>query len=248
MSGIFVTGTDTGVGKTVVACALAAWCRARGIDVGVMKPVATGGRPLTEDGRTRWVSEDALALARAAESDDPWRLVNPICYREPLAPLTAARRAHRAVDLAGVLRAFRTLATRHEVIVVEGIGGLLVPLTSKETVAHLAQRLGLPILIVTRPDLGTLNHTLLTVEAARHFQVPVRGVVVNQAHPKPADPMARLVQRTNPAVLRAYTRVVGELPYRAGLLAKHPPASRKLGDWIDAALGVRALKRLVGIL
>jgi len=153
--GIFVTGTDTGVGKTVVACALAAWGRRRGVDVGVMKPIATGGRWAPAD--QRWVSDDARRLAQAAGSGDPWPLVNPVCCKEPLAPATAAQRARSPIRLDEVLRAFRSLQARHEWLIVEGIGGLLVPLTARATVADLARRLHLPVIVVARPGLGTLN-------------------------------------------------------------------------------------------
>ncbi|MBI2077348.1 MAG: dethiobiotin synthase, partial [Euryarchaeota archaeon] len=92
-AGLFVTGTDTGVGKTVIATVLASWYRRAGVNLGVMKPVASGGRRVREGSRLRWVSDDARQLARAARVDDPWSLVNPICFKEPIAPWTAAQRA-----------------------------------------------------------------------------------------------------------------------------------------------------------
>ncbi len=213
--GIFVTGTDTGVGKTVVACALAAWCRQRGIDVGVMKPVATGGRPLVVGGWRRWVSDDARALAEAAQVEDPWPLINPVCFREPLAPWTAARRARRPIRLEAILEAFHALSVRHRVLIVEGIGGLLVPLTARTTVADLARRMRLPLLVVTRPTLGTLNHTLLTFQSVRALRLPVLGLIVNSAQPPERDPMARLAQRTNLALLQRLRcrPLVGVIPF-----------------------------------
>ena len=252
--GVFVTGTDTGVGKTVVACAIAAWCRRRGVDVGVMKPVATGGRRRWEGGASRWVSGDAIRLARAAHSHDPWSLINPACFQEPLAPWTAARRARKPIALQAVLSAFESLAARHDLLVVEGAGGLLVPLTDRATVADLARRMGLALLIVARPDLGTLNHTLLTIRCARWMALPLAGVVFNQAQPAPRDPMARLTQRTNPMVLERFARVpvLGRLPFLAGSTGSLPagrhglPSAERLAEWVDSRLDARWLRRLAG--
>lgn len=215
--GIFVTGTDTGVGKTVVACALAAWCRRQGIDVGVMKPVATGGRFLVEEGRRRCVSDDARALARAARSHDPWSLINPVCLTEPLAPWTAALRARTTIRLEPILAAFRALASRHEFLIVEGVGGLLVPLSRHTSVADLIGQLGLPTLLVARPGLGTLNHTLLSLECLRHRRLPCLGILVNHAQPPPRDPMGRVAHQTNPMILRRLTgvAVTAALPHLA---------------------------------
>lgn len=171
--GLFVTGTDTGVGKTFVAAGLAALLRRRGIDVGVMKPISTGGSP----------SEDALMLARAAGADDAMEEINPVCFPEPLAPTVAARRCGGTVELEKVWRAFHAISRRHKFIIVEGIGGLLVPLAEGLAVADLAKGMGLPVLIVARAGLGTINHTLLTIEAARSRGLRVAGVVLNQAEP-----------------------------------------------------------------
>ena len=240
--GLFVTGTDTGVGKTVVACALAAWARREGIDVGVMKPVATGGRWVSE----RWVSDDAVRLVRAAGVDDGWRLVNPVCFQEPLAPWTAARRARRPIRLAPILEAFRRLIRRHELLIVEGVGGLLVPLTAQITVADLARRLNLPLLLVSRPSLGTINHTVLSVQAACREGLTVRAILLNHAVRAPGDAMSRLAARTNPGVLRQLTHhpVLGPLPYEP-LCGDGATDSSDLGRWIEQHLGRVVLRRLL---
>ena len=246
--GLFVTGTDTGVGKTVVACALAAWARHQGVDVGVMKPVATGGRFLANGTPGRWVSDDARRLAAAADVDDPWSLINPICFKEPLAPWTAARRARRAIRLDTPLAAFRSLRRRHSFVIVEGVGGLLVPLGPRATVADLAKRLGLPLVLVARPGLGTLNHTLLTLECARRLRLPVRGIIVNQGTPPSRDPMARLAEATNPELLQRLTHVpiIGRLPFlpslRAG--ARRFPRVTILRRWLARHLDSQFLDEL----
>ncbi len=172
---IFVTGTDTGIGKTIVAAGLAAALRRRGIDAGVMKPVSCGDR------------DDARFLRRAAGVDDPLDLINPLHFRAPLAPSVAAALEKRPVDLRPVWAAYRRLSRSHERLILEGAGGLLVPIRERWTVAHLAKRLRLPLLIVTRPRLGTLNHTALTVLVARAFGLDVLGLVVNHAAPGRAD-------------------------------------------------------------
>ena len=237
---IFVTGTDTGVGKTVIACALAAWCHRRGLDVGVMKPVATGGRWMAG----RWVSDDAMALVRAAGVDDPWPLVNPVCFKEPLAPWTAARRARATIRLDKIISAFRSLRARHDVVIEEGVVGLLVPLTARLSVGDLAERLRLPMLVVARPGLGTLNHTLLSLRYVRERHLPLAGVVINQAEPLPRDPMARLAARTNPEVLARFARVpvLGPLPFHHAMMnGRGLPVV--LGAWIEAHVGRRVLER-----
>lgn len=188
------------------------------MNVGVMKPIATGARAVGVGTRRRWRSEDAMRLARAAGVDDPWELINPVCFREPLAPWTAAMRARQPIQLGRVFRAYHTLRQRHDFLIVEGIGGWLVPFSARLNVETLAQRLGLPVLLVSRPDLGTLNHTLLSLEAIRRAGVVLAGVVFNHTRPRPRTAMARVAQHTNPTLVARLGRVpvLGELPYRAG--------------------------------
>jgi dethiobiotin synthetase len=169
--GVFVTGTDTGVGKTVVATALVRGLRARGLDVGVMKPCETGVGP---EGPL-----DAIALARAAGDPDPIEAVCPEQLAMPAAPNVAAAAEGRVVDLEGIERGFRALADRHAFVVVEGAGGLLVPTRPPEDMGGLAARLGLPLLVVVRTALGTINHTLLTLAEAERRGLVVAGVVAS---------------------------------------------------------------------
>ncbi len=220
--GVFVTATDTEIGKTFVAAGLARALKDLGLDVGVMKPVASGGRK-TELGI---VSDDALQLAEAVEAMDELSLVNPVCLEAPLAPLVAARLEGRCVDLGAVWRAYETLAARHEFLVVEGIGGLLVPIDEGATVLDLIAMFRLPALVVTRPTLGTINQTLLTVRYAREHGVNVIGLVINAAQRRP-EPVEGRVEptdpsmaiETNPAVLEEWGRVpvLANLPHAAGL-------------------------------
>jgi dethiobiotin synthetase len=173
MRGLFVTGTDTGVGKTEIACGLLRAWRAAGRDVAAMKPAQSGVEP--------GIASDAERLAAAAATGDPAELVCPYSFAAPLAPAVAARLAGVAIDLPRILAAARELAARHEGVLVEGAGGLLVPLTPRETYADLAVALGFPVLVVARTGLGTVNHTALTVEALRARGLELAGVVLNAA-------------------------------------------------------------------
>jgi dethiobiotin synthetase len=179
----------------------------RGVDVGVMKPIATGGRG------------DARFLRAAAGGRDPIDLVNPICLEPPLSPHLASRIARRPIDLSRVWRAYAALRARHEELVVEGVGGLMVPIRRGYYVADVVRRLRLPLVIVTRPTLGTINHTLLTVMAARRYRLRVLGLVVNCA----TRVRGGLAERLNPAALEdaCDVRVLGRVPFLgAGRAAK----------------------------
>ncbi|MBW2268899.1 MAG: dethiobiotin synthase [Deltaproteobacteria bacterium] len=171
--GLFVTGTDTGVGKTVVACALLRAFRTRGIDVGAMKPIETGvglEGPL-----------DALALREAAGGGDALDDVCPLRFALPAAPTVAARAEGRRVEVWAIHAAYQRLKARHDCVIAEGAGGLLVPATEELSMADLARELDLPVLIVARAALGTINHTLLSLEAAKKRGLTVAGVVISHA-------------------------------------------------------------------
>lgn len=204
--GLFVTGTDTGVGKTLITAGLAHALRVCGIDVGVMKPVETGCS--TRDGRLR--PPDALALREAAGARDALDLINPYRFREPLAPMVAAERSRRTIDVDRLLERFDRLADRHTVMLVEGAGGLLVPVTEKVSFLDLAVRLQLPLLIVIGSRLGALNHARLTVEAALAAGVPVVGAIVNRVTAERS-----LARTTNVSTLRRLLPipVLGEIPH-----------------------------------
>lgn len=195
--GIFITGTDTGVGKTHVACAIAAALVREGVDVGVMKPAETGCRRL----RGRPAPADALALKQAAQSDDPLDLVNPCRFGPPLAPAVAAELSGVRISLPRLLAAFHRLQRSHEYLIVEGAGGIMVPLTPRRTFLDLAGAMGLPVLVVARPGLGTINHTVLTVMALRSRGLTVAGFVLNES----SGGAWGAAERTNPAVIERMT-------------------------------------------
>jgi len=197
--GYFITGTDTEVGKTVIAAALATALREAGWNVGVMKPVASG----CVRRREGLVSEDAEFLAQAADVEDSLDEITPIRLAEPLAPSVAAARAGVAIDLDAMWAAWRRLRAAHDIVLVEGIGGLLCPVTPTETVADLARQFDLPLLIVARSGLGTINHTALTVEAARSRGLRVAGIFINRYnHESPG-----LAEMTSPDEIQRLTGV-----------------------------------------
>ncbi len=180
-SGIFITGTDTGVGKTLVTGGLAALLKESGVDVGVMKPVESGCR--REE--TGLVPEDARFLREMAGCRDELELINPYALEHPLAPALAAELEGVDIQLAVIREAYLTLASRHELVLVEGAGGMLVPVTSRYFMVDLARELGgLPLLVVVPAHLGTINHTLLSLYYARREGIDVLGIVMNQTSPQ----------------------------------------------------------------
>jgi dethiobiotin synthetase len=171
VSALFITGTDTGVGKTYVGCALAAALRARGLRVAVMKPVETG--VVREP-------EDALALRAAAGDPAPLDDVCPYRLRAPLAPAVAARLEGVTIDVERLVALAQRRAREADLLVVEGAGGLLVPVAGRVTWAELAARLALPLLIVAANRLGTVNHCALTARVATSAGLSARGFVLSQ--------------------------------------------------------------------
>jgi dethiobiotin synthetase len=178
MQGLFITATDTGAGKTYVTASACRALRREGRPFRVCKPVATGAERVAG----RWLAEDTRLLAEAAGERD-LDAVTPLVFPAPAAPPVAARLAGATLTLEGLAGAVRRRGAGGAPVLVEGVGGLLCPLTERETVADLIAALGLPLLVVARRSLGTLNHTLLTVEAARGRGLRVAGVVVSETTP-----------------------------------------------------------------
>lgn len=171
MSAIFVTGTDTGVGKTFVSCAIATALRARGRGVAVMKPVETG---------VAGVPEDAVRLRAAAADPAPLETICPWRFRAPLAPAAAAALEGVTIDVERMVRLVRERTQAAELLLVEGAGGLLVPVAGRTTWLDLVRQLGLPLLVVAANRLGTINHAALTARVAREAGIRVTGFVLSQ--------------------------------------------------------------------
>jgi dethiobiotin synthetase len=223
MNGLFFTGTDTGVGKTVVACAVARLLRSRGCPIRVCKPVATGAIPIAG----RCLCEDTVRLAEAA--GEPASMVDritPWTFAEPLAPAVAARQAGVSLSLDEIVTAVRR-QSQEGLVLVEGVGGLLCPLTDRETIADLAVLLGLPLIVVARRSLGTLNHALLTLEAADARGLRVAGVVLNATSPEDGP-----AERSNAAELKRRIAVplLAEVPWQPQANPDVSPALAAI-DW-----------------
>ncbi|MGH8414141.1 MAG: dethiobiotin synthase [Gammaproteobacteria bacterium] len=180
MRGLFVTGTDTGVGKTCVATGLVRACVRAGLRTVGMKPVASGCVQ-TSDGLR---NEDALALQAAANMPRPYEQVNPYCFGPPIAPHLAAAEVGVVIELPRILAAFTQLCAGADVVVVEGVGGWQVPLSESFGVPELARALALPVILVVGLRLGCLNHALLSARAIRDDGLRLAGWVANGIDPK----------------------------------------------------------------
>lgn len=206
--GIFITGTGTEIGKTVIAGGFAASLKESGTNVGVMKPISTGD------------TADAQFLKHTAQIDDELSLINPISLRHPLAPSVASRIEEKEINLADIESAFAKLQRKYDFLIVEGVGGIAVPILDDFLVAHLINTLQLPILIVAQVGLGTLNHTLLTVGFARQFNIQIAGIVLNGLRPE----IAGLAEATNPLEIERLTDVpvIGVVPYEKKVDTAYP--------------------------
>jgi len=197
MRGVFITGTDTGVGKTMIAAGLAWALKQRQIDVGVMKPFATANREFSK----KYKSRDTFILAKAAKTSEPDSSLNPFFYRKAASPLMASEiMGKKAPNLDEALTAFRKISSSHNFVIVEGIGGIMVPIAEKQSIGDFAKMLALPVIIVSSPLLGTLNHTLLTVIACRSFGLDITGIIVNKM---PVNPS--IVEKATPRMIEKIT-------------------------------------------
>jgi dethiobiotin synthetase len=232
--GCFITGTDTGVGKTVVTAALAATLRRQGLRVGVMKPVETGC-PL-ENGHLS--PQDACFLRMASGCAAPPELVTPYTFAKPLAPAIAAELAGITINIEHIRDCYERLLALHDIVLVEGAGGLLVPLTDHLCMHDIAVELGLPVLIVARNILGTINHTALTVTVARE-RSQVLGIILNSV--QPSDPFDPALQ-TNQEALRRWGKApfCCQLPYVPALSQEALPSLGELllTDQLYASIGL----------
>lgn len=175
MKSFFVTGTDTGIGKTAFTCGLASLLRVSGIDVGVMKPFATGIPQ-----KNGFQSEDVSMLVNSSGASDPESLVNPYFFAIPASPYSAAKKLGRQIDLDLVLSSFDKLRSTHDVMLVEGIGGIMTPILKDYFVIDLIKDLNLDAMVVIGSKIGTINHTMLTIDACKKHGIRILGLIINQ--------------------------------------------------------------------
>lgn len=196
--GIFITGTDTGVGKTLISGALASALRGRGMNIGVMKPIESSCKRL----QGSLVPADALFLKELSGSNDDIDLINPYRLEHPLAPGTAAEMEGVKIDLKKIEEAYDRMEKNHDLMLVEGAGGLLVPLGDAFLIADLIKSLRLPTLVIARSSLGTINHTLLTLRSAEASGIEVLGVIINHV-----TPHVGLAEETCAGSIQKFTRI-----------------------------------------
>ena len=205
--GCFITATDTGVGKTVVTAALALCLKQRGLRVAVMKPIETGCS------KEKPFDSDAERLRTAIETDLPLDLVSPYRLSAPLAPLDAARAAGVTIEMDHIKSAFHTLSNDQDCVLIEGVGGLMVPLSEKMDVRDMITSLRLPALVVGHTALGGINHALLTIEVLRQRAIPVVGILLNQLLPMPNHEQTE--STVNLIRERSGVPVYGPIPYES---------------------------------
>lgn len=227
--GLMVTGTDTGVGKTCVASLVARESRERGVQVGTYKPVCSGA-DYGVAGEPVWA--DVEALSRSIGGAHAHDRICPQRFCAPVAPPVAARLEGRVVDDALLRDGARWWQGRVELLIVEGVGGLLCPLSDSKTVADLAEELQLPLLIVVRLGLGSINHALLTVEVAHSRHLPIAGIVLNEVQ----RPQAAADERDESAEIsrRCGVPILGVMQHNQPDRLLHEAAAAKI-NWLDLA-------------
>jgi len=214
----FITGTDTGVGKTLVSCALLHAFAPQGKRAVGLKPVASG---CDDDDR----NEDAKRLRAASNIQTAYRQINPYCFRPPIAPHLAARQAGTSVEFARIMASYRELAGLADEVIVEGVGGFCVPLNDKQTSADLAKELGLPVIVVVGMRLGCINHALLTVRAVSDYQLKCAGWVANVLDVG----MPALQENIEALRERIAAPLLGVIPYQAQPDARQAAAHLQTG-------------------
>lgn len=217
--GFFITGTDTGVGKTIITAALIKAAKFLGLSACGMKPIETGCLKSefgvqSSEFRVKekvLIPSDGMFLREIAGMDDSLDLLSPIRFQNPLAPFPASEIEEITVDIDKIKKAYSELSKKYDAVFVEGIGGLLVPIKKEYSVLDLARDFDLPIIVVARPGLGTINHTLLTVNYAIKEGLTVAGIIINHSQP----PDGSLAEETNPEVIKQLLTVplLGIFPY-----------------------------------
>lgn len=231
---IFITGTDTGAGKTFVTCALAALFKDLGYRVGVMKPVETGC--LEKEGEL--FADDAYRLKQASGCAEPIDKICPYRLAEPLAPSVSAERAGVRIDADYLLSVCHEITAQHDITLIEGAGGLMVPLLPSYTFADFARVANLPVIVVAANKLGVINHLLLTLEHASCKGLRTAGYVLNQI-----ESQISLAAATNREVLASLTGVpcLGELPYHAGTNFE----TAVLAGWVEENFNTDLLRMIL---
>lgn len=174
LKSLFIAGTDTDVGKTYITAGLAVTLRKTGVDVGVMKPFAAGTAQ-----KKGYKSEDVEILSRSAMTCDPENLVNPQFFPIPASPYTAWKKLKTKPKVSTILSSFKKLSKLHDMLLVEGMGGIMTPILKDYYITNLIKEMKIPTVIVTRSKVGTVNHTIMTVKMCEKYKLPVKGIIIN---------------------------------------------------------------------
>jgi len=174
LKSLFIAGTDTDVGKTYITAGLAVVLRKMDVDVGVMKPFAAGSAQ-----KKGYKSEDVEILSRAAQVCDPENLINPQFFPIPASPYTAWKKLKTKPKVSTILSSFKKLSKLHEMILVEGMGGIMTPILKDYYITNLIKEMKIPTVIVTRSKVGTVNHTIMTVKMCEKYKIPLKGIIIN---------------------------------------------------------------------
>jgi dethiobiotin synthetase len=174
LKSIFITGTDTDVGKTYITAGLAVTLRKMGVDIGVMKPFAAGNAQ-----KNGFKSEDVEILSKAAQVNDSENLVNPQFFPIPASPYTAWKKLKIKPKIPTILKSFKKLSNLHEMLLIEGMGGVMTPILKDYYITNLIKEMKIPTIIVTRSKVGTVNHTIMTVKFCEKFKIPIKGIIIN---------------------------------------------------------------------
>ena len=174
MKSIFITGTDTDVGKTYITAGLAVTLRKMGVDIGVMKPFAAGNAQ-----KNGFKSEDVEILSKSAQVNDPENLVNPQFFPISASPYTAWKKLKIKPKIPTILKSFKKLSNLHEMLLIEGMGGVMTPILKDYYISNLIKDMKIPTIIVTRSKVGTVNHTIMTVKFCEKFKIPIKGIIIN---------------------------------------------------------------------
>lgn len=197
--GVFITGTDTDIGKTKTAYCIGSLLKKNNINFGVMKPISTGGR------------QDAIFLKRELKLKDSLNDINPIYFKRPLAPYIAAVLGNKEIDIKRIMYAYNKLRRKYDFLIIEGAGGILVPIHKNKYMLDLAKMMKLPVIIVSRPGLGAINHTLLTAYFIKKSGMRILGFIINYTKKYKTG----LAEKLNPAIISELggIKYLGTIPY-----------------------------------
>jgi len=226
--GYFITGTDTGVGKTAITAVLASLFKKKGFNVAAYKPVESGGR-IEGD---KCLSLDAEFVKTHAEIEQPYEEMNTYCFKNPVSPHLAAELENKEIDMGKILEHFEKLKENYDVVLVEGAGGICVPVVkTKILIADLIKMLSIPMIVVARPTLGTINHTVLTVKYAQQAGIEVRGIVINYTQ----NINETVIEKTNPKYIEEITKVpiLGIVPFVNFSANEKPDVIKNPEKYID---------------